>query len=138
MSGKSCVKLFAPLKYGIQPCSFHEAPQEMINALTGGCGPGGIGDFLVPDTMYGLSVRSACSIHDWMYHFGETHEDKEISDRVFLHNMLRIIEVKTKWRWLRYLRNCRAYRYFSAVSKFGGPAFWKDKNRKEEMEEVVV
>jgi len=140
VSGKSrdSVKLFAPVEYGTQPCIFHEAPREMIDTLTGGCGPGGPGDFLVPDTMYLLTVRPACAIHDWMYYFGETHDDKEISDRVFLYNMLRIITAKTKWGWLKHLRNRRAYIYFTAVAKYGGPAFWKDKNYKDEMGEVVL
>ena len=34
-----------------------------------GCGPGGAGDKLVPDTMYGLDVSNACRIHDWYYRF---------------------------------------------------------------------
>ena len=81
--------------------------------------------------MYGLSVFRACQIHDYMYYMGKTLADKEEADRVFLNNMVRIINAETKWKWLRCLRKRRAYAYYKAVDIFGGSSFWDGKNRPE-------
>lgn len=132
------VKLYAPKVYGYQPCSYFEASQQMIKDVAGGCGPGGVGDLLVPDKMYGLSVRPACSIHDWMYHYGIDFDDKKKADGVFLENMVRIIKKNTKWGWVKSLRLRRARIYFEAVSRYGGPAYWDEKNNEEELQEVVI
>jgi len=130
------LKLYAPESY-------YTTPKEEIDRVTGGCGPGGFGDFLVPDTIYGLSIFEACRRHDWMYHVGEILADKEEADRVFLNNMTRIIKVKTAWRWfpafrkiLIRLRLRRAKTYYFFVDEFGGPAFWDGKNQIEEFREV--
>ena len=56
----------------LAPDSYINASQEEIENKTGGCGPGDIGDWFVPDTMYGESVFLACQIHDWMYGEGKT------------------------------------------------------------------
>ena len=55
-------------------------------------------------------------------------------DRAFLNNMLRIIEAESKW--LTWLRRSRAMKYYSAVRDFGGPAFWKGKNKSTEIRAV--
>ena len=123
------IKLYAPPSYW--RCSSDE-----LNAVTGGCGPGGKGDYLVPDTMYGLSVFRACQIHDYMYYVGKTAADKKEADRVFLNNMVRIINAETKWKWLRSLRKRRAYAYYKAVDLFGGGSFWDGKNRPETFDYV--
>ena len=114
------MKLYAPEAYfRLSP----EAKREIVN----GCGPGKF-SFLIPDTMYGLDVSAACDIHDYMYFMGETIEDKKEADRVFMNNLLRIIEAKTQSKILSWLRKRRAVKYFSAVAMFGGPAFWNAKN----------
>jgi hypothetical protein len=130
-------ELFAPRDYGEQPCCFHVAPEDVIQDAIGegGCGPGGFGDLLIPDSMYGLKIKKACSIHDWMYHFGKDDLDKSRADRVFLNNLIRIINKNTKNRFMRMLRYRRAKTYYSMVCVFGGPAFWSDKNKPEEMGE---
>lgn len=61
-----------------------------------------------------------------MYHFGKDISNKEKADRVFLNNMLRIIE-EGSVNWLKPLRRMRAMKYYSAVKDFGGPAFWSGK-----------
>lgn len=132
------MKLFAPDPYGCQPCSYFDATPQMLEDAAGGCGPGGVGDRLVPDRMYGLSVRPACSIHDWMYHFGQDLEDKKKADGVFLENMVRIIDTKTRWDWVKFLRRRRAKKYYKLVKWFGGPAFWDKKNKPEEMRGVFT
>ena len=123
------------------PPEYWNATQEERDAVVGGCGPGGFGDILVPDTMYGLSVKPACAIHDWMYAFGETDQDKIDADEVFQNNMLRIIDIKSKSRILRFARRFRSLWYFFSVKFFGGPAFWDGKNKPEELkviEEVPI
>lgn len=70
------VQLWTPEEY------WAEAPEE-ANKIVGGFGPGGFGDHLVPDAMYGISMKPACRIQDLMYFIGETNEDKETADRVF-------------------------------------------------------
>lgn len=128
-------KLYAPAhrKYGDQPCCYHDATPEAIAAVAGGCGPGGVGDFLVPDTMWLLSVKPACSIHDYMYRWGLTEEDRALADEVFFNNMVRIIKAQKSWKWLEKKRLKRAELYYNMVSKYGSAAFWNSKNELHEM-----
>ena len=123
------VRLYAPEEYW-------DTPEHIIDAMTGGCGPGGFGDMFVPDTLWGMNVFPACRIHDYMYGVGETLADKDEADRVFLNNMVRLAKAGTRWNWLRRLRLRRAGTYYFFVSKFGGDAFWKGKNKPEEEREV--
>lgn len=131
------MKLFAPAEYGSQPYSYFKAPQDVVSGIAGGCGPGGTGDYLVPDTLWFMSVKPACSIHDWMYHFGETVEDKILADRVFLNNMVRMIKSKRSWGILENLRLRRARTYYLAVKYGGGPSFWSGKNQPEEERDIA-
>jgi hypothetical protein len=100
--------------------------------ICNGCGTKGLVGFLVPDTLWGLRITAACDIHDFMYAIGATIRDKETADRVFLNNMLRIINEHTHYDWLKRLRAGRAQNYYRAVVHFGGPAFWAGKNKPEE------
>lgn len=120
-------KLYAPEWYW-------KLPEDIRSK--GRCGPGrGLGEKLIPETIWGLSVTPACQIHDQMYEKGETIGDKESADRVFLNNMLRIINGNSN-RFMRWLRTRRALKYYEAVRDFGGPAFWSNKNKPEEMEVI--
>ena len=110
------------------PSGYITATAAVRDSVCNGCGTAGLGDFLVPDTIWGLSVREACRIHDWMYVFGETIADKDEADRVFLNNMLRLIQARNSCRLLTGLRRVRARTYYRAVRMFGGPAFWRGKN----------
>jgi hypothetical protein len=109
------------------PETYKKLTATALAAIANGCGAVGWKIDLVPDTLYGLGIRAACDIHDYMYHTGETIEDKNEADRVFLNNMLRLITAKTKHKWLRRLRRRRALLYYFAVKNFGGPAFWDGK-----------
>lgn len=122
------------------PAEYWETPKEMVDKVVGGCGPGGFGDYLVPDTIYGIRIREACRIHDFYYSafMPGTYECKFEADRVFLNNMIRIIKVGTKNRVLRLLMMNRAKEYYLAVKYFGGGAFWKNKNDPENMREVEI
>lgn len=111
------------------------APESYIQALpavrtqvVNGCGPAGWKRKLISDKLWGLNVKVACDIHDWMYTVGETLADKEEADRVFRNNMLRMIEAAGGPAWLQALRRRRAQTYYLAVEYGGGPAFWHNKN----------
>ena len=103
-----------------------------------GCGPGGIGDFLVPDTVYGLSIRPACQVHDHGYRHGKdaSEEDRARHDRILKNNSLRIVDDHTKWWILKRLRYHRVEKYYIMVRAFGGPAYWSERNKAEEIQEV--
>ena len=112
------------------PLSFFTATEREVEEHTGGCGPGGLGDWLVPDTAWGESLFLACQVHDWMYWEGETEEDKAIADRTFLWNMTVVIqdvqhgEGKEDQK-LDILRLRRVMTYYQAVSYGGDSAFDK-------------
>lgn len=117
------------------PQSYLDATEEEIDEKTGGCGPGNIGDWFVPDTMYGEPVYLACRIHDWMYGEGESKEDKKASDRVFLWNMTVLIQEMphtemTEDEKLDLVRLRRVMTYFEAVYYGGGEAFDKGETLK--------
>jgi hypothetical protein len=118
------------------PPSFWDLPEAFRSTVMTACGAGkGIGNWVIPDKIFGLRITEACKIHDYMYAQGATIEEKEQADRVFLNNMLRLIEAdyhKSRipiWRGiLASLRRHAAITYYNAVHDFGGPAFWKGKN----------
>jgi len=110
------------------PHDYKTLSKEELNKITNGCGPQGWKFDFVPDKIWGLCINLPCRIHDYMYHIGKGIKDKEEADRVFLNNMIRLIEYKTKWKWLKWLRKRRAYKYYVAVKYLGGPAFWVNKN----------
>jgi len=119
MASIATVRLYEPISYTTASC-FQK--QEICN----GCGSAKAKFDFVPDSIYGLKITPACNIHDWMYHKGKTIEDKEEADRVFLNNMLRLIEAGSKI--LKPFRRRRALFYYENVVVFGGPAFWQGKN----------
>lgn len=103
-------------------------------ALTNGCGTKGLVGILVPDSLLGLDISAACDIHDYMYFAGYGIAGKETADRTFLNNVLRIIAVEsTAGTLVITIRRWLAMRYYKAVRDFGGPAFWEDKNKPQEM-----
>jgi len=122
---KAMTVLFAPPDYWA-------LTEDQRNEICNGCGPKGL-DYLVPDTIWFLSIKEACRIHDFMYEMGETLADKEAADRIFRNNMVRIIEANPTWRWLTLKRLERAEFYYNMVDKYGGPSFWKGKNKPEEL-----
>ena len=108
--------------------------------LSFGCGPGGAGDKLVPDTMYGLDISPACRIHDWYYRFypEDKEEARAMADRIMKNNLLRIVEANTKSKVLLWLRRRRCHTYYIMVRKFGGSSYFEDRNTEEFMKEVEI
>jgi len=128
------VKLFAPEVYGTQPCNYHDATPEQIAEVAGGCGPGGVGDYFIPDRLWFLSIKAACRIHDWMYHYGRTIEDKILADRIFKNNMVRLVKGQNSWGFIENRRLDLVSIYYIAVKDFGGPSFWDHKNSHFELQ----
>lgn len=120
------VELFAPEGY------WTLTPAQKKD-LCNGCGPKKLAGWIIPDTIWGLCITAACDIHDYMYRTGNFYADKTEADRVFLNNMIRLIDARTRYRWLKLLRLLRAYTYYRAVDLFGGPFFWFGKNDSVEL-----
>jgi len=101
------------------------------------CGPHDSGPYdIVPDKLWGLSIKRACCVHDWMYVNGQTQRDKEFADRMFLENMLVLIEESKPNRFMRWIRRKSAWTYYEAVHRFGGLVFWN--KQKTEYQHVVL
>lgn len=123
-------KLYAPAEYWRLSVS---ARAE----LTNGCGPSGWKNGLVPDNLLWVDIGSACDIHDWMYYVGQTEADREEADRVFLNNMLRIVEAESANALTRFIRRRLALHYYGAVRDYGAVYFWADKNPPETFQTPV-
>ena len=109
------------------PASFRNGNPELLFKVCNGCGAANAKFNFVPDTIYGTYIGYACMIHDWQYDQGRTIEDKESADRIFLNNMLRIINHENDWYKPTTLMRCRAKEYYIAVKYYGGPSFWVNK-----------
>jgi hypothetical protein len=119
------------------PKDYWKAGEDEKNRIYGVCKITDNFDF-IQDTIFGLSVKEACDIWCWMYCCArEFLEDKDEADRVFLNNMLRLINAKTK-RYFKFLglkfknpmlnlRRRGAYKNYLVVKRFGAPVFWLGK-----------
>ena len=107
------------------PQSYLDATPAARAAICNGCGSAQAKFDFIPDTIYGMSIKYACWIHDWMYNFGRDLADKREADQTFLENMLTLIERDRTWyRWaLKSLMRRRALKYYEAVVVFGEGAF---------------
>lgn len=110
------------------PSSFKAATTEQLKKHCNGCGAEG-SRLRPPKRMWGTLIVFACIIHDWMYSHGLTNEDKEEADRIFKHNMNRLV-TKDRHKWYKptALQRVRVFVYFKTVDWFGGEAFWAGKN----------
>jgi len=88
---------------------------------TFGCGPGGVGDMLVPDTMWGLNINEACRVHDWYYRMypDRSEEARKSADQIMHDNAVDIVNNADSGRILRFLRRLRCKTYFHMVRNFG-------------------
>lgn len=114
----------------IRPKLYDTISEEERFRICNGCGASGQVDY-VPDRIWGLPITEVCNVHDFMYYLGDSWRDKEEADKIFLINMLRVIDEAPRkgllQRILRKLRKIRALSYYNAVRHFGGLAFWADK-----------
>lgn len=128
------VELFAPAQYW----RLKKEEPDLLKQIVNKCGPSGWLIDLVPDSILGLDIGEVCDIHDFMFSIGETHEDMLEANDVFKNNLMRWVTGNTKWRWLRRRRLKIAEGYVKAVELWGGPAFWRGKNKPEEVGEVAL
>ena len=111
------LKLYAPKDYW-------KLTKEEKSEICNGCGAkGGI---KVPDTMYGLDIKEACNIHDFMFNDGATYGDFLFSNAIFIFNLTSIIIHKSNW-FTATLRLSRSTKYFIAVALKGQEAYWSNK-----------
>lgn len=106
------------------PQSFWLASEEERSMFTGGCGPGGAGDYLVPDTIWFLNIKLACQIHDWTYFVWNTDAGFALSNHLFQWNINEIIKQTGGNIFLQKLRGRRGRKYVWAVTKFGESSFF--------------
>lgn len=125
------------------PYQFWQMPDHMRREYK--CGPGrGVLEKLVPDTWFigwplvrPLKITPACAIHDYMYEQGPSELWwKDQADRVFLNNMIRMIEAENSWFPVFILRMRKARVYYQAVKYFGGPSFWYGRNEQRELRDM--
>jgi hypothetical protein len=107
-------------------------PEEWANY---GCGPGGVGDYFVPDTVYGLSIKPACQRHDGDYRhsLGNSDFDRKEIDETLRDNGIRIVRYYTKNVFLYRLRVRRVKTYYYWVRMLGGAAYWDERNNPTNM-----
>lgn len=117
------MKLYAPKEYW-------NSSEEQREKNCNGCGSDlDFSGKLVPDTIYGVDIRKACCIHDWMYRFGVTVADKLFADVMFMANMSMIIV--HNGGLLLTIRMMRASKYAVAVILKGGDSFFYEKERND-------
>ena len=120
MVGQVEVELYAPEPYS------RLSLQERSD-ICDGCGTRGWKGKIVPDNIFGLSIKEACNIHDYMYYVGQTIQDKQEADRTFLNNILRCIDASDSYWFMDIIRRKRAFTYYNAVVMFGGQHSGKER-----------
>jgi hypothetical protein len=126
-----CWALLGDAKLFADPVCWDFVEQYEDEFMSYGCGPGGVGDYLVPDTMWGLYIGNACRIHDWYYRWDYDNyceARRNEADRILKNNSIRIINRYTHSNILRKLRYRRAQTYYTMVHNFGANAYWEDRN----------
>jgi hypothetical protein len=100
--------------------------QDTFKGYPSKCGAGeGIGDKIVPETVFGLPISPVCHIHDTMFDIAEaTWQDFHQANSVFLHNILSTIRHKSNNSVMEHIRNYRAVTFYNAVDTIGGSVFW--------------
>lgn len=91
-----------------------------------GCGGNDITSFIVPDSLLGLDITSACNIHDYMYSNSSLKITREKADRIFLDNMLSLVEKKSSSKIIKCFRRIKSYLYYYSVRLFGKTYFAKN------------
>ena len=101
------------------PQSYYEASPEEIAKVCNGCGPGAWKFDFIPDFIWGVSIKFACDIHDWMYHIGGTKKDRRFADKMFLWNIEFCLLMGTKFPFTT-LGNFRAWLFYYGLVRLRG------------------
>lgn len=106
------------------PASFWAAPEELRDAVAGGCGPGGVGDVFVPDSILWLDMYWACKIHDWCFAVWNDRPGFSLGNQIFKNNMSRINIQAKGWKSMQRARVIPiAFCYFM-VQFLGEPDYY--------------
>jgi len=97
------------------------------------CGAGeDIGAKIVPDSIWGLKISSACFIHDVSWEMAEpSWSDFHETNAMFMYNLSSIIICNSKSWILKYLRLYRCVTYHNAVDSIGAKIFWRLKREQK-------
>lgn len=82
------------------------------------CGPGGFINRFIPNHLLGLDITDSCNIHDWTFVSAKSQKEHVESDKLFLSNMKKQIDSKTRDPLLKVLRYGLSYIYFGAVRMY--------------------
>lgn len=99
------------------PCAFWGLSAGDKKEICNGGGPKGLG-WLVPDTMWGMSMTDCFDIHDYDYYI---KTKRRVSDKRLYRNLL--AKINDKGGLFKHFRHSRAWIYYQLVSK-GGGAFY--------------
>lgn len=117
-------------------------PTQHLQDFKSYCGAGdGIGDYIVPETMFFLKTSAACYIHDRMWEQADgSWEDFHYANSVFIHNLISIISYQSKSTILKHMRMYRAVTYFNAVDSIGAGIYVAKHSKKivETVNEKIV
>ena len=101
------------------PNKYYDLITSIDKYESNGCGSKDILGAIIPDSLYGLDILSACDIHDLMYSDGGTDTDREEADNLFLENMNRLIDKSKSNKLIKVLRIVKSKIYYMAVRLFG-------------------
>ena len=107
------------------------------NLNINGCGPAGILNSIVPDEYDGIDLNPACNIHDFMYFHGETEQDRDLADRIFLFNLLVLVDADNPSIKISKKRHNRMILYYNAVSNLGHKFYIYKKGTKPDYDDVL-
>ena len=100
----------------LTPLTMLRLDMPTIMEMTNGCGREGVEGRIVPDTIWGLDISPVCRVHDYMYLHAETLAEENYADAIFGANLISLVQQKTKFPLLKWLRLRRAYKYVDAVA----------------------
>ena len=83
---------------------------------------------MIPDRIYGLNVKTACEIHDWMF---REDGDFDTANEWFEHNLDVFIASGKQWKWLVRRRKSIAGIYISVVSGKIGRKYYEEIRQKD-------
>ena len=109
-------------KYLLYPKNYND---RLAIKYNNGCGPVGWKGNLIPDTIYTISIKEACKIHDFEYEVGSNLKHKKEADIRFRKNLNRTVKAKSKgWNKIFLpLKYARVWIYYISVKRAGKEAF---------------
>lgn len=102
-------------------------PFELRNGIkyANGCGAKGGAKF--PDTMYLISIISACTLHDIEWKLSETYQDLLDANERFDNNLKKICDQESMNDLMRWLRRSRIHKYVDGVELVGTDSYAKER-----------